>query len=81
MKAFQAAQAGIQLVPEDRRIIGGLTVEENLVLAQVSGQKGWTIEKIYDTSRALPNAAARKPSPCPAANNRCWPSPARSRAI
>jgi branched-chain amino acid transport system ATP-binding protein len=48
MKAFQAAQAGIQLVPEDRRIIGGLTVEENLVLAQVSGQKGWTIEKIYD---------------------------------
>jgi branched-chain amino acid transport system ATP-binding protein len=48
MKAFQAAQAGIQLVPEDRRIIGGLTVEENLVLAQVSGQKGWTLEKIYD---------------------------------
>jgi branched-chain amino acid transport system ATP-binding protein len=48
MKAFQAAQAGIQLVPEDRRIIGGLTVEENLVLAQVSGQKGWEIEKIYE---------------------------------
>lgn len=48
MKAFQAAQAGIQLVPEDRRIIGGLTVEENLILAQVSGQKGWTVEKIYD---------------------------------
>ncbi|MGE7369483.1 ABC transporter ATP-binding protein [Neorhizobium sp. NPDC001467] len=48
MKSYQAAQAGVQLVPEDRRIIGGLTVEENLALAQVSGQKGWSLEKIYD---------------------------------
>ncbi len=48
MKAFQAANLGVQLVPEDRRIIGGLTVEENLVLAQVSGVKGWEIEKIYE---------------------------------
>ncbi|MCO6187151.1 ABC transporter ATP-binding protein [Rhizobium sp. L1K21] len=47
-KAFQAAKAGVQLVPEDRRIIGGLTVEENLILAQVSGEKGWALEKIYD---------------------------------
>jgi len=48
MKSFQAAQAGIQLVPEDRRIIGGLTVEENLILAQIAEPKGWEIEKIYD---------------------------------
>ena len=48
MKAYQAAGAGIQLVPEDRRIIGGLTVEENLVLAQVAEPKGWDIERIYD---------------------------------
>ncbi len=48
MKAFQAARAGIQLVPEDRRIIGGLTVEENLVLAQVAEPKGWEVEKIYE---------------------------------
>lgn len=48
MKSYQAAQAGIQLVPEDRRIIGGLTVEENLILAQVAEPKGWEIEKIYD---------------------------------
>ncbi|HTO33604.1 MAG TPA: ABC transporter ATP-binding protein [Pararhizobium sp.] len=48
MQAYQAAQAGVQLVPEDRRIIGGLTVEENLVLAQISGRKGWPIEKIYE---------------------------------
>lgn len=48
MKSFEAAQAGVQLVPEDRRIIGGLTVEENLILAQVSEPLGWSIEKIYD---------------------------------
>lgn len=47
-RAFEAAKMGVQLVSEDRRIIGGLTVEENLILAQVSGEKGWTIEKIYD---------------------------------
>ena len=47
-KAFQAALSGVQLVPEDRRIIGGLSVEENLVLAQVAGEKGWSIEEIYD---------------------------------
>ncbi len=48
MRAYQAARHGVQLVPEDRRIIGGLTVEENLVLAQVSETKGWEIEKIYE---------------------------------
>ncbi len=44
---FEAAQAGVQLVPEDRRIIPGLTVEENLDLAQISGQPGWDYERIY----------------------------------
>ncbi|MBL6931481.1 MAG: ABC transporter ATP-binding protein [Rhodospirillales bacterium] len=47
MKAFEASRAGIQLVPEDRRIIGGLTVEENLILAQVAPPMGWEIDKIY----------------------------------
>ncbi|MBE7638179.1 ATP-binding cassette domain-containing protein [Sneathiella sp. P13V-1] len=48
MKSHEAAQAGIQLVPEDRRIIGGLTVEENLILSQVAEPIGWSLEKIYD---------------------------------
>ena len=47
MKSFQAAQAGIQLVPEDRRIIPGMTVEENLILAQVAPGHGWDLDKIY----------------------------------
>ncbi len=48
MKAWQAAQAGVQLVPEDRRIIPGMTVEENLFLAQVAPGRGWEIEDIYE---------------------------------
>jgi branched-chain amino acid transport system ATP-binding protein len=45
---FQAAQRGIQLVQEDRRIIPGLTVEENLMLAQITEPKGWPLEQIYE---------------------------------
>ena len=48
MKAYQAAQLGMQLVPEDRRIIQGLTVEENLQLAQIEKPIGWSIERIYE---------------------------------
>lgn len=48
MKAYQASQLGIGLVPEDRRIIQGLTVEENLKLAQIAPPLGWSIERIYE---------------------------------
>jgi len=46
-KDFQAALAGVQLVPEDRRIIPGLTVEENIDLARIEGAVGWDYERIY----------------------------------
>ena len=46
--SHEAALAGIQLVPEDRRIIQGLTVEENLDLACIAGKTGWEYERIYD---------------------------------
>jgi len=48
MKSYEAAQSGIGLVPEDRRIIQGLTVEENLQLAQIEKPIGWSIERIYE---------------------------------
>lgn len=48
MKAHEAARIGVGLVPEDRRIIQGLTVEENLKLAQIAPPVGWSIEKIYE---------------------------------
>jgi branched-chain amino acid transport system ATP-binding protein len=48
MKSYEAATAGIGLVPEDRRIIPGLTVEENLQLAQIAPPIGWSLERLYD---------------------------------
>ena len=57
MKSFEAARSGIQLVPEDRRIIQGLTVEENLMLAQVSEGRGWELERIY---QHFPRLAERR---------------------
>lgn len=46
-EAHEAALAGVQLVPEDRRIITGLTVQENLDLAGISGAGGWDYERIF----------------------------------
>jgi branched-chain amino acid transport system ATP-binding protein len=57
MKSFEAARAGIQLVPEDRRIISGLTVEENLTLAKVAPGNGWDVEQIYES---FPRLAERR---------------------
>ena len=48
MSSYEAASVGLGLVPEDRRIIPGLTVEENLQLAQIAPPIGWSIERIYD---------------------------------
>ncbi|MDT3677383.1 MAG: ABC transporter ATP-binding protein [Burkholderiaceae bacterium] len=57
MKAFQASRAGVALVPEDRRIIGGLTVEENLKLAQIEKPRGWELDRIY---QHFPRLAERR---------------------
>ena len=57
MSSFQAARAGIQLVPEDRRIIQGLTVEENISLAKVAPGNGWSLEQIYES---FPRLAERR---------------------
>ena len=48
MKSHEASQLGLGLVPEDRRIIAGLTVEENLKLAQISPPIGWSLERLYN---------------------------------
>jgi len=48
MSAYQASRLGVGLVPEDRRIIPSLTVEENLQLAQIEKPIGWSIERIYE---------------------------------
>ncbi|QDI76104.1 MULTISPECIES: ABC transporter ATP-binding protein [Leisingera] len=48
MESYEAAAVGLGLVPEDRRIIPGLTVEENLQLAQIAPPVGWSLERLYD---------------------------------
>jgi branched-chain amino acid transport system ATP-binding protein len=57
MKSHQAAVSGIGLVPEDRRIIPGLTVEENLQLAQITPPIGWSIDRLYEL---FPRLAERR---------------------
>jgi len=44
----KAANAGIQLVPEDRRIFGALSVEENIVLAGLTAKPSWPLQQVYD---------------------------------
>ena len=48
MKSHEAAKCGVSLVPEDRRIIQGLSVEENIQLAQIEKPIGWSLERIYE---------------------------------
>ena len=48
MKSHEAATLGLGLVPEDRRIIPGLTVEENLQLAQIAPPVGWSLSRVYE---------------------------------
>ncbi len=57
MKSFEASQAGVGMVPEDRRIIPGLSVEENLKLAQIAEPVGWSLERIY---QHFPRLAERR---------------------
>jgi branched-chain amino acid transport system ATP-binding protein len=47
-KSHTIAQAGMQLVHEDRRIFGSLNVEENLVLAGLTAENKWPLDRIYD---------------------------------
>ncbi len=43
------AALGLQLVPEERRIFGSLSVEENLVLAGLTAKSRWPLERVWAT--------------------------------
>ena len=47
-KSHVIAKAGMQLVHEDRRIFGSLSVEENLVLAGLTAPNRWPIARVYE---------------------------------
>lgn len=47
-RPYVAAQCGVAIVPQGRRIIANLTVEENLCLGAATGRSGpWTLEAVY----------------------------------
>ena len=46
-KAHGIARLGMQLVHEDRRIFGSLNVEENIILAGLTADNKWPLERIY----------------------------------
>jgi branched-chain amino acid transport system ATP-binding protein len=46
-KSHSIAQAGMQLVHEDRRIFGSLNVEENLILAGLTATNRWPLDRVY----------------------------------
>lgn len=47
MPAHAVALLGMQLVPEERRVFGSLNVEENLVLAGLTAESRWPLDRIY----------------------------------
>lgn len=58
-RTYVAAQHGIVVVPQGRRIVPNLTVEENLLLGAASGRKGpWTVGEIYKLFPILAERAA-----------------------
>jgi branched-chain amino acid transport system ATP-binding protein len=46
-RSHDIAKAGMQLVHEERRIFGSLSVEENIVIAGITAQQRWPLERIY----------------------------------
>lgn len=48
-RTYMAAQHGVAVVPQGRRIVANLSVEENLKLGAAAARKGpWTLKKVYD---------------------------------
>jgi branched-chain amino acid transport system ATP-binding protein len=47
-KSHAIARAGMQLVHEERRIFGSLNVEENLILAGLTAEGRWPLERVYE---------------------------------
>ena len=46
-RSHKIAQAGMQLVHEERRIFGSLSVEENIIIAGLTAEKRWPLDRIY----------------------------------
>jgi branched-chain amino acid transport system ATP-binding protein len=49
LRPHAIAGLGMQLVPEERRIFGSLSVEENLILAGLSAKARWPLERVWES--------------------------------
>jgi len=58
-KAHTIARLGMQLVHENRRIFGSLSVEENVILAGLTAKNRWPLERVYEM---FPRLKARRRS-------------------
>lgn len=47
LPTYEIARRGLQLVPDERRIFGSLTVAENLRLAALTALEPWSVKRIY----------------------------------
>ncbi len=54
---YQRAGLGIQLVPEERRVFGSISVQENLQLAAMTAENPRSLDEIYES---FPRLAERK---------------------
>jgi branched-chain amino acid transport system ATP-binding protein len=59
-KSHAIARAGMQLVHEDRRIFGSLSVEENLVLAGLTAENKWPLDRVYEMFPRLKERRANR---------------------
>ena len=58
-RAHRIARLGMQLVPEERRIFGALSVEENIILAGLTARNRWPLPRVY---RLFPRLEERRTS-------------------
>lgn len=59
---YAIARLGVGYVPSGRRIFSGLSVRQNLLLAQAEGRKvdgGWTLERVFEMFPKLRELEAR----------------------
>jgi branched-chain amino acid transport system ATP-binding protein len=59
-RSHKIAQAGMQLVHEERRIFGSLSVEENIIIAGITADKRWPIARIYEMFPRLKERRANR---------------------
>ena len=72
LPSFRMARLGLGFVPEDRRILGPLTVLENLELGKIPGRKGpWTLSRVLSQFPILKDMTHRLGGRSRAASSRC----------